>query len=89
VTLRLIHDGVAVGEVIVHPRSGRIEADGVAKVARGGTRLTRRGKTVTARLALRIDASMTGQGLGLEVEATDKKGRRQLERDAATIRVAK
>jgi hypothetical protein len=32
---------------------------------------------------------MTGRRLGLEVEATDKQGRRQLERDAGTIRVAK
>jgi Ca2+-binding RTX toxin-like protein len=89
VTLRLTNQGVAVGEVTVHPRSERIEAAGVVKVARRAARLTRRGKTVTARLALRIDASMTGQSLGLEVEATDKHGRRQLERDAGTIRVAK
>jgi Ca2+-binding RTX toxin-like protein len=58
-------------------------------LARRDTRLARRGKTVTARLALRIDGSMTGRRLGLEVEATDKQGRRQLERDAGTIRVAK
>jgi hypothetical protein len=88
VTLRLTDEGVGVGEVTVHPRAKRIEADGIVKVARRGTRLTRRGKTVTARLALRIDGSMTGQRLALEVEATDKQGRRQLERNAGTIRVA-
>jgi hypothetical protein len=87
VTLRLTNQSVAVGEVTVHPRAKRINADGVAKVARRGTRLTRRGKTVTARLALRIDASMVGQKLGLEVEATDKQGRRQLETNAGTVRV--
>jgi hypothetical protein len=89
VTLRLTRDGVAAGEVTIRPRGERITADGVVKVVRRGTRLTRRGKTVSARLALRIDASMAGQRLGLEVEATDKQGRRQLERNAGTIRVAK
>jgi hypothetical protein len=58
-------------------------------VAHRDTRLTRNGKTVTARLALRIDASMAGQKLAFEVEATDIRGRRQLERNAGTIRVAK
>jgi hypothetical protein len=84
-----MRDGAAVGDVTIRPRGERIEADGAVKVARRGTRLTRSGKTVTARLALRIDASMAGQKLGLEVEAADNQGRRQLERDAGTISVAK
>ncbi len=88
VTLRLSDHGVPVGEVTVHPRRKRIDADGVVNVARRGTRLTRNGKTVRARLALRIDGSMTGRRLGLEVEATDTRGRRQLEADAGRIRVA-
>jgi Ca2+-binding RTX toxin-like protein len=87
VTLRLTDEGLAVGEVTVHPGAKRINADGVVKVARRGTRLTRRGKTVAARLALQIDGSMTGRTLALEVEGTDKQGRRQLERNAGTIRV--
>jgi hypothetical protein len=45
-------------------------------------------KTVTARLAVRLDQSLAGQSLTAEVEATDTRGRRQLERDAETIRVA-
>ena len=52
------------------------------------TRLTRKGKTVTARLAVRLDESLAGQTLKAEVEATDWRGARQLERDAGTVRVA-
>jgi Ca2+-binding RTX toxin-like protein len=89
VTLRLIRDGAAVGDVTIRPRGKRIAADGVVKLVRRGTRLTRSGKTVTARLALKINGSMAGQKLALEVEATDNQGRRQLERGAGTIRVAK
>jgi hypothetical protein len=51
-------------------------------------RLTRKGKTVAARLAVRLDDSLAGQQLTAEVEATDTRGRRQLERDAGTVRVA-
>lgn len=38
---------------------------------------------------VRIDASMAGQKLGVEVEAADHRGHRHLERDAGTIRVAR
>jgi hypothetical protein len=44
---------------------------------------------VTARLAIRLDESLAGQTLKAEVEATDTRGRRQLERDAGTVRVAR
>ena len=47
------------------------------------------GKTVTARLAVRLDESLAGQTLKAEVEATDRRGARQLERDAGTVRVAR
>ena len=45
---------------------GPPQADGVASIARRATRLTRRGKTVTAQLGLRIDASMAGRKLDVE-----------------------
>ena len=48
-----------------------------------------RGKAVVAKLALRLDESLAGQMLGAEVEATDRRGARQLERDAGTVRVAR
>jgi hypothetical protein len=84
VTLRLTRRGGQVGEVTIRPGSKRVDPGSVARV----TRLVRQGKTVSARVALKIDSSMSGQKLGLDVEATETRGRRQLERDAGTVRVA-
>jgi hypothetical protein len=88
VTLRLTDAGMPVGSVTITPRDGRVEAHGLVRVARKATALERRGKAVDARLGLRVDPSVAGRRLRLEVEATDTRGRRQLERDAATLRVA-
>jgi hypothetical protein len=89
IELRLVRAGVLVGEIIVRPRRARISADGAVQLVRKHSRLGRKGKTVTARLALRLDESLAGQTLTAEVEATDRRGARQLERDAGTIRVAR
>jgi hypothetical protein len=89
IELRLTRDGVPVGAITIRARGKRITGDGaVASVARG-TRIATEGKTVTARLAVRLSDSVAGATLKAEVEATDTRGRRQLERNAATIRVAK
>jgi hypothetical protein len=42
----------------------------------------------TASLALRLDPALAGERLGLEIEAADRRGRRQVERAAGSIRVA-
>ncbi len=89
VTLRLLHDDVAVGEVTIDPRGGKVTADGAVDLVSRASRVTHKGKAATARLALRIDASQAGRQLDLEVEATDVNGRRQLERGAGTLRVAR
>jgi hypothetical protein len=89
VTLRLRLREKVVGSVAIRPRSERVSDRGVVDVVRKHTRLTRKGKTVTARLALRLDDSLAGQKLTAEVEAVDVRGRRQLERDAGTVRVAR
>jgi hypothetical protein len=88
VTLRLRLREQVVGRIAIRPRSERISGRGVVEVVRKHSRLTRKGKTVTARLALRLDRSLAGKTLTAEVEATDTRRRRQLERDAATVRVA-
>ena len=88
IELRLTQDGAPVGEITIHPRRARISTDGAVKLVRSHSRLTREGKTVAARLAVRLDDSLAGQALKAEVEATDTRGRRQLERGAGTIRVA-
>jgi hypothetical protein len=89
VELRLVtRDGHSVGEVTIRPRGGRITANGAVKLARKHSRLAHEGKTVSARLTLRLADSLAAQTLSAEVEATDISGRRQIERDAGTIRVA-
>jgi hypothetical protein len=88
IELRLNMDDAQVGEITIKPRRDRIDADGAVELA-GKSKLTRRGKTAAARLALRLDKSLAGQTLAAEVEATDIRGKRQVERDAATVRVAR
>jgi Ca2+-binding RTX toxin-like protein len=88
VELRLFRGPVPVGTVTIRPRAERVGADGAVKLVRKQTRLTRKGKTVTARLALRLDASLAGQALRTEVEATDTRGARQLERGTGGVRIA-
>lgn len=89
IELRLTQGALPAGRVTIRPRSERIVASGALQLDRDATRLTREGKTVTVRLALRLDPSLAGQRLRVEVEATDRRGARQLERDAGTIRVAR
>jgi Ca2+-binding RTX toxin-like protein len=86
-TLRPLYDGHPIGDVRVRPAAKRLTARGAVKLARRG-RLTRNGKTVTARFALSVDPAYAGERLELEVEALDTRGRRQLEPDAGTVRVA-
>jgi Ca2+-binding RTX toxin-like protein len=87
IELRLTDDGLPVGEVTIRPRGRRVADDGAVAVQRA--QIVTRGKTVVAKLALRLDESLAGQTLGAEVEATDRRGARQLERDAGTVRVAR
>jgi Ca2+-binding RTX toxin-like protein len=87
IELRLTQGGAPVGEVAVRPRGGKVAGDGGVAVKRA--RIVSRGRTVVAKLALRLDESLAGQTLKAEVEATDRRGARQLERDAGTVRVAR
>jgi hypothetical protein len=87
IELSLTLSGRPVGEITIRPPSEHISADGAVRIVRRATRLARKGKTVTARLALRVDASLVGRTLNADVEATDRRGRRQLERSAASVRV--
>jgi hypothetical protein len=75
-TLRLKLEGSEVGAVVIRPRSGNVKATGGVRRAEG--KLTTRGRTASAKLALRFDASLDGAKLRAEVEATDLRGRRQI-----------
>jgi hypothetical protein len=87
VELRLTRDELPVGEITIRPRAERISDRGAVELVRKRTRLIHKGKTVTARLAVRLDDSLADQELSAAVEATDTRGRRQLERKAGSIRV--
>jgi Ca2+-binding RTX toxin-like protein len=80
IELRLSHDAFPVGTITIRPRTGRIAAGGAVRLVRRHSRIIRKGELVAARLALRVDASLAGQTLNTEVEATDTRGRRQIER---------
>jgi hypothetical protein len=69
--------------------SGRIASRGRVSALRRPSRLTHRGATVSARLALRLDRSLAGRRLRVDVEAVDAHGARQVERHAGSIRVAR
>ena len=84
-----LYDGVKpVGMIDVRLRGERLTADGAIRLA-AGSRVTHHGKTVTAKLALRLPRSLAGHTLRVAVQATDRHGHEQLEPDAGTIRVAK
>jgi hypothetical protein len=89
VTLGVYQGKARVGAVAIDTASGRIEARGAVGVLRRATRLAREGKTVSARLALRLDRKLAGRRLRLAVEARDVRGLRQIERRAGSIRVAR
>ena len=78
IELRLVRGGEVVARVALDPRRGR---------ASDGSRLVRRGRSVRARLALRLGEALAGARLRIEVVAVDARGRRQLERHAGSIRV--
>jgi Ca2+-binding RTX toxin-like protein len=76
IELRLSDDGVPVGEIVIRPKGERIEADGAVELVR--SRLSRKGKKVAAKLAVRFDGGVAGR-LDAEVEAVDRRGLRQVE----------
>ena len=78
--LRLVQGGAPVGVVTIRPGKDGIAAEGAVKLLRKKSSLSRKGKTVVAKLALRLDGSLAGQTLKTEVEATDVSGARQIER---------
>lgn len=77
------------GTLSIRPSDGRMRGEGAVKVIAGRSKLTHHGKTVTARLALRLDPSLAGQDLRLDVQAADRNGHTQTEPDAGLLHVAK
>ena len=89
VELRVLRGAKAVGRVVVQPGDSRLRARGAIRLVTPGSRLVHHGRTVTAELALRVDGAPAAQPLRVDVAAVDRRGRRQLERGAAAIRVGR
>ena len=75
----MLDDTREIGTVEIAPRSSKLVAKGAVKLGRESA-LTRAGKTVSAKLALKVDKAFAGRKLAFEVEATDVDGRRQVAR---------
>jgi hypothetical protein len=89
IQVKLEHAGETIGTIELDPHSERTTASGDVKLAADGTRLTHHGKTVTAQLAVRLPRSLTDQAVRVDVEATDRDGKRQAEPLAGHIRLTK
>ena len=83
----LIYDGAKqVGSVKLTP-AGAVSAKGSVSLAKRATKIGHHGKTVTAKLGLRLAESLKGQTLSVDIAATDRKGHRQLQTAARSIRL--
>jgi hypothetical protein len=80
------HANRRIGKVAA--KASGLKGHGAVMVS-AGSRVSHHGKTVTARLALKLPRSVRGQSLRVAVQATDRHGRTQLEADAGVINVAK
>ena len=88
VTLRLREGSEVVGQVAIRPASGKVEHKGAVRVVHEQSKLTRKGKKVSAQLALRISRRLADSTLAADVVATDVKGKRQVARAAGSIQVS-
>jgi hypothetical protein len=88
VMVRLFRGTEKLAMINVAPRGGRLTADGAVKLM-PGSQVTHHGRTVHARLALRLGRSLRGQTLRVAVAATDRDGRTQTVPEAGALKVAR
>ncbi len=84
VQMKVYRGEKAVAVVDARPGRGSLSSSGAVELM-SGSKLSHRGKWVTAKLALRLPKSLWGEDLRVDVRATDSDGQRQLERGAGTI----
>jgi hypothetical protein len=75
-----------VGTIKLTP-AGAVSATGELVVAKGATTIAHHGKTVTAKLGLKVAKSLKGRTLSIDIVATDKAGKTQTETAARSIRL--
>jgi hypothetical protein len=86
--LRASDAGKVVSTITIDPARGRISDRG-ALTATSRSKVAHRGKTVTAQLHLRPSKKLAGRTLHLAVQATDARGRTQVEPLAGRLTVAR
>ena len=83
----IMFDGAKqVGSVKLTP-AGKVSAEGSIAIAEGASKIDHHGRTVTARLAFEVAKSLEGRTLSVDIAATDRDGKRQVETAARSIRV--
>jgi Ca2+-binding RTX toxin-like protein len=82
IEVRLSDAGVPVGEIVIRPHRERIVAGGGVELVR--SRLSHKGKKVTAKLRVRFDGDVARR-LGVEIEAVDRRGLRQVESERISL----
>jgi hypothetical protein len=83
----IMFDGAKrVGSVKLTP-AGKVSAEGSIAIAEGASKVDHHGRTVTAKLAFEVAKSLEGQTLSVDIAATDRDGKRQVETAARSIRV--
>ena len=87
IALNVYDAGQSLGRVYVPAHAGRVTAEGAPKLA--GSLVTRHGKTLTAKLAVKLPQSLAGKDLRLAVEAADRHGHRQMVPEAGELTVAR
>jgi hypothetical protein len=87
--LSLYEGKQAVGMINVRPADGRLTSTGRVDLLASRCKVAHHGKWVSAKLWLSLPKSLAGKDLHVDVQATDTHGRKQTERAAGTIRVAK
>ena len=85
--LRASDGGETVGRITIDPARGRVSGDGALRPVHTDSKVSHHGKTVTAALAMRASKKLAGRTLRLSVQATDVRGRRQVEPLAGTLTV--
>ena len=87
--LRASDGGETVGRITIDPARRRVSGDGALRPVHADSKVSHHGKTVTAALAMRASTELAGRTLRLSVQATDVRGRRQVEPLAGTLTVKK
>jgi len=67
--------------------TGKVSASGKLALVKNATKIGHHGKTVTAELALKVAQSLKGHTLSIDIAATDRHGKRQVQTAARSIRV--